>query len=301
MRKIQIMFISMVFSVAGYSQQLTNKKGEVILPEAGDWAVGIDATPFLSFAGNLIGGNGLNTAPEWNFLTSNQTVTGKYFYTDKRVYRGSLRIGYTTETDAKLVNDRNATSPVFPDPNETVKNEYQHSRFNLGLSGGVEWRKGKGRLQGFWGGELGFGVSTENWNFTYGNGLDPNATTPVFIDATADDLGVNNITTDTYGNVARVIDKSNPTTFRFGIRGFIGAEYFFLPKMSVGGEFGWGIALVSASKTIQKTESIEFDGTNYIVGEQTTEEAGNTGFAIDTDNINSLFGPAATLRMTFHF
>ena len=65
------------------------------MPEAGDYAIGIDATPFLNYVGNLIGGNDGNTAPSWNYLTTNQTITGKYFVDENMAYRGSLRLGFT--------------------------------------------------------------------------------------------------------------------------------------------------------------------------------------------------------------
>ncbi|MBR9831853.1 hypothetical protein GYB57_06890 [bacterium] len=42
---------------------LTSKKGVPILPEAGDYAIGVDATLFLDYTGNLFNGNLGNTSP----------------------------------------------------------------------------------------------------------------------------------------------------------------------------------------------------------------------------------------------
>ena len=49
-------------------QDLTSKKGETMLPEAGDWAVQFDAAPFLNYAGNLF--NAGATAPGADFVNA---------------------------------------------------------------------------------------------------------------------------------------------------------------------------------------------------------------------------------------
>jgi hypothetical protein len=281
---------------ASFAQDLTSEMGETYLPESGDWAIGVDATPFLQFAGNLIGGNGANTAPTWNFLTNNQTITGKYFTADDMAYRGSLRLGFGSNSASNMVADRTAAAPTYPALPAMVENTMKMSTTSIGLSGGIEYRKGSGRLQGFYGGELGIALSSSSTTYTYGNALAPTAATPVFVDA-ADDFGTGNITADTYGNAARVTESKGGSSFGIGIRGFIGAEYFVLPKLAVGGEFGWG--LVFGSNGASSTTMESTDGAT--VGTQTLEGNKASGFGIDTDNVNSVFGPAASLRMTFHF
>ena len=45
--KKSIALVAMAFGVSSaFAQDLTSKKGEPILPEAGDWSIGIDAAPF---------------------------------------------------------------------------------------------------------------------------------------------------------------------------------------------------------------------------------------------------------------
>jgi hypothetical protein len=281
---------------ASFAQDLTSEMGETYLPESGDWAIGVDATPFLQFAGNLIGGNGANTAPTWNFLTNNQEITGKYFTADDMAYRGALRLGFGSNSASNMVADRTAAAPTYPTLPGMVENTMKMSSVNIGLSGGIEYRKGAGRLQGFYGGELGIALSSSSTKYTYGNALAPTAATPVFVDA-ADDFGTGNITADTYGNAARVTESGSSTFFGIGIRGFIGAEYFVLPKLAVGGEFGWGLVFGSNGPDYTVTEST--DGAT--VGTQDIQGNKSSGFGIDTDNVNSVFGPAASLRMTFHF
>lgn len=294
--KKSILAVAVVLGAsATFAQDLTSKKGEDFLPASGDWAIGIDATPFLQFAGNLIGGNGTNAAPVWNFLTGNQTITGKYFAADDMAYRGSLRIGMTSMGGNDMVSDRDGAVATYPALPLMVENTYKMSSTNVGLSGGMEMRRGFGRLQGFYGGELGFAFGSNKNTYTYGNALAPTAATPVFVDAD-DDMG-GNLTSDTYGNSARVTETKFGSFFGIGVRGFIGAEYFVLPRIAVGGEFGWGLVFSSNGASTTTMEST--DGAT--VGTQTIEGGKSSGFGIDTDNVNSVFGPAASLRMTFHF
>ena len=83
---------------------------------------------------------------------------------------------------------------------------------------------------------------------------------------------------------------------------FIGAEYFVLPKLSVGGEFGWGIVYGTGGTSSVEMESEGFNNNGDELQSTFTRETKNgSGFGIDTDAVNSVFGPAGSLRMTFHF
>ena len=86
-------------------------------------------------------------------------------------------------------------------------------------------------------------------------------------------------------------------TTAFGLRGFIGAEYFVLPKMSIGGEFGWGFGLMSVGASTETW--ITDDGTATAEIEHVGTKS--SGFGLDTDINNTLFGAAGSLRLTFHF
>ena len=62
-----------------FAQELKSKKEEMMLPEAGDWGLAIDADPFLRYAGNFFGKTTTNAAPTFNFFTNDNTITGRYF------------------------------------------------------------------------------------------------------------------------------------------------------------------------------------------------------------------------------
>jgi hypothetical protein len=262
-------------------------------PVSGDWALGIDATPFLNYMGNLIGGNDGNVAPTWTFLTTNQQITGKYFASDDMAYRGSLRIGFSSASGSEMITETGSAAPTYPALGTEVEDTYKNGGMDIGLSGGLEWRKGSGRLVGFYGAELGVAFSSSSSTYTYGNAIvaaDNN------VNAITSDHG-SNMTNDSYGFDARVISDKSGMTTAFGLRGFIGAEYFILPKMSIGGEFGWGLGLMSMGAGSKEIEST--DGTT--VGTQITEVTGGSAFGFDTNINNTLFGSAGSLRLTFHF
>lgn len=300
--KKSILALALAFGVTGaYAQDLTSKKGEPYLPEADDWSIGIDATPFLNYAGNFFGKTGANAAPTWNFLSGNQAILGKMFKDEKTAYRAGIRIGMNSMTTKNMVSDRAATTaPTFPALPTMKENVWKSSEKAIGLTAGIEMRRGKTRLQGYYGGEVGIGFSSSRDKFTYGNALAPTATPAVVVDPVDDAFsGAGNITTDTYGNTARITDRKNGSNIFFGVRDFIGAEYFILPKISLAGEFGWGLGLSIMGKSKTTTESI--GGTGPSVGTQTVEGNKGSSFSLDTDNNNSVFGPAASLRMNFHF
>lgn len=285
-----------------FAQDLTSKKGEAYLPEAGDWAVGIDAMPIVNYFGNFIGGNGSNYGtPSWDFNNSFQTITGKYFVDATTAYRAHVRLGFGSDKGSEMVADRSFTGTIeYPSSQAPeVENTFKMGSTNIGLGGGIEMRRGAGRLQGFYGGELGIMLASEKATYTYGNALNQNTTGNVDVDAD-DDMG--SLTTDPFGNTARITEWKSGSMFGLGLRGFIGAEYFVLPKLSVGGEFGWGLGFMSGgtSSTTMESEGLNGSG-NEVRGEFTEEVANGSSFGIDTDNNNTVFGGSGNLRITFHF
>ncbi len=301
MKRIIVLLAATFLVATAYGQNIRSKNGERVLPQAQDWSIGIDANPFFSYLKGLIGQGNNATTPSINYLLGNQMITGKYFLQSDLAIRGSLRIGINSSTQSNMVADRSvAGTTTFPDLPSMLENEMQITGSAFGLSGGIEKRRGNTRLQGFYGGELGFWSSGSRQEFSYGNALSVSPTKPVGVDLNDDFFaGGNNITSDTYGNDARITERNNGSTFQFGLRGFVGAEYFIFPKISIGGEFGWGLGYQSTRGAEVTTESIN-TGTNEY-GVQTIESGNGNGFTLDTDNSNSLFGPSGSVRINLHF
>lgn len=301
MKKITFFVGALTLTSALFAQDLTSKKGENFLPEAKDWALGIDAVPFLNYFGNFIGGNGLNAAPNWDFATGNQTIIGKYFVDEKMAYRGALRIGFGSMTNSNIVADRGADNSflVYPSLAPTKENTMKASYSAFGLAGGLEFRKGTTRLQGFYGAELGFSTDGGKETYSYGNNLTSNLPEPQNISVDADDDFGTNLTVDTYGNAARVLEAKN-SSFGFGLRAFVGVEYFIIPKLSLGAEFGWGLGVMSM-KSSQEIESVGTVNGFQANGKQSFDSGKMSTFGLDTDINNTLFGNPGQLKITFHF
>jgi hypothetical protein len=288
-----------LFGVATISQaQLQSKKGEAYLPEAGDWSIGIDATPFLNYVGNFLSSAG-NTAPTQDFLNGNQTIIGKYFVEDNKAYRGILRIGINSTNETNQLGKFGAAAATYPALPELVEDKYTEKSSFVGLGGGIEFRRGKTRLQGYYGGDVMLSFSSSSRSFEYGNALNDSTT----VEALTSDFGYEgslNIVNDTYGNTARVISQKDGSMFALTLRGFAGVEYFVLPKLSIAGEFGWGLTLANMGASSTELESVGFNGTDSVVGTQTIETTKSGRFGIDTDR--NLTGSASgALRLNFHF
>jgi hypothetical protein len=90
-----------------------------------------------------------------------------------------------------------------------------------------------------------------------------------------------------------VVSDKGGKTIGVGARAFAGVEYFFTPKIALGGEFGWGINFAATGKGVQESEEWSFADSN--VKKTTTETGGGSVFDMDTDN----FG--GSIYLMFHF
>ena len=270
------------------AQDLKSKQGVPILPEAGDYAIGIDATPFFNYFGKFLSNTGA-TSPTWNFITANQTIRGKYYVDETTAYRAEIRLGVLgSNTDKNMVSNRSDTTTYnYPAMGQKVENSWKSSATNIGLGVGLEKHRGKGLLQGYYGAGLGIYYSNSKDKFTYGNALVP---TGVVVDVDLVDdafAGASNTKTDTYGNDARITERKNGSSLALNLGAFVGAEYFILPKVSFGGEFGWGLGLVTNGKTTTTTESI--GGTTPTVGQQIIEGNKSGMFGFDNNFSGALY------------
>jgi len=274
-RTIFTLLIALV-ALSVSAQDLTSKKGVPILPEAGDYAIGICADPFFAYLGNMFNGTSGNWGPFWDYKPNlvPYTIYGKYMKDAQHAYRGYVRIGFGSMSDKEPVPQTGADPGVF------VEDKATESYSAIGLGFGYEWRKGKGRVQGFYGGEAGLAFASESTKYTYGN---PAASDAYYYDF--DNDYVMQMSEMGY----RPLEVKSGTTFGLGVRGFAGVEYFFAPKISLGGEFGWSIGFGTDGKSTGKTELV--DGTT-----EDSEGGSDSMFRIDTDNMIG-----GTIMLTFYF
>jgi len=281
--KKNLFFVAALFAGSVTFAQTTEIKDAndlVVTPQAGDWGLGFNANPLFNYVGNMFNGS---TANSFNSAFVNQTpnssnaIYGKYFKDENTAFRGSLRLmtmsgTNNVQTDTNTIN----SAPSY------VTDVHKQSGSAIVIGAGIEKRRGHNRLQGYYGGEalITLGGTTPNVKSEYG--------------ATLDSIGiargaaVNN----------RILSSKAGATFGFGVRGFIGAEYFFAPKISVAAEYGWGLSLTSTGGGETVTEVFGLDGANATVNtthQITTTTGKSSSFGIDTDNLGG------AIRLMFHF
>jgi len=282
MKKITLLILVVVlaFSVraqdANTTEKFVSKKGFAILPEAGDFSLGIDATPFFSYAGQLLGGNAA-FAPSFNWTAANpMRISGKMVIDAHTAYRVAFRLGMTNKKESAYKTQDGQNDPLV-----TVEDVWTNSQMNVGLGAGLEKRRGTGRLQGVYGAMAMLSFGTNKDSYEYGNAYSKTNTSPNRNDFNGNDL-----------TGGWVMEDKNGTTFGFEASAFVGVEYFFAPKFSLSGEFSYGLGFSSTgdgSATIQS-----WDAANNSVKTSTTAIGGGSFFALDTKAIG-------VLNLNFYF
>ncbi len=286
------MFVALAFICSGAIAQdessgLVSKKGENILPEADDWALMIDAVPVMNYLGNMLNGNLNNGSPSFGYPGTPLAITGKMFKDETTAYRAMIRLGFGSTNARNFVNNDATTT----DPLDMVEDSRKTSYNNIVLGGGLEMRRGKTRLQGFYGGMLMFGIGGSKSTYSYGNAFTTTNMTPT---------STTSWSPATAGPAAsRTTESKAGSTMTIALRGFIGAEYFIFPKMSVGAEFGWGLGMTSTGDGESTTEY--WDGATNAPKSTTTTTGGNSAFGIDTDVKGTQLVPTSSLNLTLHF
>lgn len=281
----------LLFAICAFAQPVS-KKGEAFLPEAGEYAIGVDAAPFLFYLGNLFSANG-NQAPNTAFTNPELAISLKMFRRADLAYRAKVRLGFMSDT-------WNGYQPEFSDvaTDNVVKDSYNRTVTNIYVSYGIEKRKGQTRIQGFYGIEGGIGLNTESHKFKYGNAIESNNQVPdrteyelVFQESTGEEVsnfGENNSFITSY-NVG--------TRFSVGARAFVGAEIFIFPKVSLGLEFGLAAMVAVRGKSEIESEAwtIPTGGGSETLVSDISQGGGHTTFGIDTDNTRG------SINLNFHF
>jgi hypothetical protein len=248
MKKLFLALTLVSFATVTFAQgDLTNKKGVSILPEVGEWAIGIDAVPFLDYVGNAFN-NTSNSAPSWSYPNSTMKIQGLLVKENGKRYRANARIGFGSSKQ---------------ETGDTASGSASENKSNsnfIGLGAGIQQSRGKGRVQGMYGAEANIGFGGGKTETSY-NG------TP---------------------SAGSTLEVKQGSTFDLGIRAFIGVEYFFAAKMSIAGEFGWGLGFSSTGEE----ETTFYDGTSNVT--QVTTGKSNS-FGIDTDN------SGGSIIMSFYF
>jgi hypothetical protein len=244
----------------------TSKNGHQVLPQAGDIGLGISATAPLNYLGNFIGsGSNANgtfgsTNQAGSYFNAGTTVFGKYFLSSNMAVRVRISSNGAKATNKAVVADDgkplSTTVPVYDE--QIVKSR------GLVIGAGVEKRRGYGRLIGIYGAEAYLGANGTNiTKYTYANEISAANQTP------SDAFGGNNNEFVVDGIAAnRTLSKKSSTAVGVGAQAFIGMEYFLAPRLSIGGEFNWGLYYRPNTQT---STTVEFYNANANKVEEYTQ------------------------------
>ena len=266
MRKLILHVVFGLLALSGFSQDTIIKKeviiknGSTILPEANDWAIGVELNPLLKYVGDLFSNrDGENTG--FGFTRhSDNAISVLRVKNEHTTYRAKVRIGVTANS-ADSIRDNESTQSTEDKVTDTRKD----NSINVVLGVGYQKSRGKGRLHGIYGAEALIGAGSSGTKYAYGFALSDSAQN---------------------GGNARLLEVKNGTTFGFGIRGFLGAEYFFAPKMSLSGEFGWGFYLSATGEGEVRNEIWDVSSGSTGKLKTTTDKTGkSSNFTLDTDNL----------------
>lgn len=283
-RKFSLLAVALIGTASVFAQDdaaKTVKDKGPMLPEAGDIGVGFDVMPFVNFMFSSIGNTPITPAFA-GYASGQNAIWGKYFLDESTAIRVQIRPGFGSTVTTNKVKDE-VQNLANPGLNNNVEDERKISHSNLVIGGGLEKRRGKGRIQGFYGGELMFSMTNTKTAYTYGN----NFSDDYSADFTDDfDLG-------TFASGNTRIKESDPgKTMGIGLRGLLGVEYFIAPKLSIAAEYGWGFSYVKKDENVQVMEAWQNSAT---ITSTSTTSGTNRDIGVDTDI------SGASIRMMFHF
>lgn len=225
-------------SSSGTDYSFTSMNGHEVLPQAGEYALGIGASPIITFAGNMFGFTNSNSQNPFAYASKGfptAVIYGKYMKSGDVAYRGSININIGTTTNMFVIDNDYSDNP---DDLLSDSRTYQASSVLLGA--GLEKRRGESRVQGIYGAEGFLYYSTgDQYTYEYANPITLENQTP---ESTA--FG-NPTTLGAPAEGYRIVNAKMGNTVGIGARAFVGVEYFIAPKISLGGEFNWGVALMN--------------------------------------------------------
>ena len=153
---------------------LTAQEDKDYLPKAGDLAIGIDMQPVYSFFGNLANGDAGNGLGQFGgedpFGITGISIMGKYMLDNTTALRVNVGINKNvTKTYSYSIDDEARFLNPLSEAKVQDLNKFNSAGYSL--AAGIEFRKGKNRIQGFLGGDVVFAVDKERYQFSYGNVL----------------------------------------------------------------------------------------------------------------------------------
>lgn len=301
-KKISALLMLSVLPLGVLTAQEGNQKD--YLPKAGDLAIGIDMQPVYRFFGNLANGNVANNLGDFGGeqaindaglnASINHTIMGKYMLDNTTALRLNLGLGKTVNNNYEYTPDQ---KEQFLNPFSEA-NVIDHQRINraaYSVAAGIEFRRGKDRIQGFAGADLLFAMDKTKYVYEWGNAITEINQVPGHNDNFTYAAGFPYHTTNApyLGQSERIKEHYTNSVFA-GIAGRVGVEYFVAPKLAFGGEVS--LAVYEKIDRLSYAISEGYNASTLEV-EQYTElkKPNNRSFTLKTDDLGG------KLFMIFYF
>ncbi|MBS1498971.1 MAG: hypothetical protein JST41_07355, partial [Bacteroidetes bacterium] len=230
-----------------------------------------------NYAGNLFNGTAGNGGVALNNIFasnngSNVIIAGKKLMDANTAYRGRVRIGFGSLKGTELV----PTADPNDDALNTTENVTKDGFFALNLGVGLEKRVGSTRVVGVYGAEFNVGFGNSKTSYEYG-----------------DALSTTNVGT-------RTTEVKHGSSFGVGLNVFAGVEWFAAPKISLSGEYAWGLALQSRGIASTTTENNVANPSSVV--STTVEGNGDPNVADKTSSFSLDTGVSgARIGVNFYF
>ena len=282
---------------------------ENYLPEKGEWAISVSAIPMLTYVGQFFNGavanplnefagqaylnNDVSTAA-FGELTPLASITAKYMISDHAALR--INAGWLfADATTRFYTQDDAAVAANPLSQDKVIDSRRNKNNGVSIMGGYEKRVGTRRIQGVFGGGVLVAAQTASRSYTYGNAITEYNQTPSASNGGAVAAGAFPAGAGAAYASLRYTDVHNLNrNYYAGLVGFAGIEWFFTPKISVGGEVN--IAAIYSWRSVQH---VTMEGFNAASGQVDTwselTAPGSRGFEFGTGNVG------ANLNLSFYF
>jgi hypothetical protein len=256
---------------------LRSKKGIPILPQAGDWAIGADAAPYLEYFGNSF-----NNSTKNKLDLGSQTLYLRHFLTNNTAVRLLVGIDKKNSVDRYFIQDDAA---YFANnlSNTKTQDKITTNNTDLRFDLGYQIFRGYGRLRGFYGAHLIYNYSRTKNKSEYGNPMSATNPTPSSYSGA-------------YNGSNRTLESDGGIYHSVGVGAIAGVEYYFAPKICVGGEIS--LDIYNTWKTEGNTQSEYWNGSNAVKIDNEVSPAGRTSTGVITDRPANYGG---SLYLMFHF
>ncbi len=272
------------FSLAFFLSSAQTQNNKNYLPEAGDWGVSFSANPIINLVGNLIRiGSNDNF---YNPLYLGLSKTFRHFTTNDKARVYYISVSGFAE---RIENDYPITQPQYT----IISDLYYGIYFDAQMGFGKEKRFTKGKFQTFIGHINLINLKFADQKVEYGDNPD------LTVESRYPYSTIFNLKNIEYPGIigwgiipSRILHSTYGRAVGLGENIYFGLEYFFLPKVSIGGSFYFNLNVDYYFPYVETFERYDID--NQVV-EQYDEKY--PGFFVGS--VNQTFNSALMLRIYF--